>query len=327
MNRAVISIIVPTYNRAQWLAAALETLACQQTEGEFVYEIIVVDNASTDSTAAVVRQFAETAPAPTFYLRQETPGDAPTRNLGVEHSRGEWLAFFDDDQFAQPDWLLQLYKTALQTGSPVVGGAVHLDLPPEELSRLGKNCREALREIDYYDNIHPYTGKHLPGCGNALVARRVFDLIGLFDVGLVNGGSDSDFFLRARAAGCQLWYTPHAAIRHRVPPERLTPGYFRWDALQGGENTACFDYQRYGAAKLVMLSVARIGQALLVHLPLLLVSRLLEDKGEMLGWRSRLWRSEGYIRRTLSLLAPRLFPQKKFLDSLSFHNGCHEPSQ
>ncbi len=321
MKKPLISIVVPTHNRAQWLRAALETLVCQETNEKFIYEIIVVDNASTDDTGSIVQRIAETSPAPVQYALQKTPGDAPTRNMGVERSSGRWIAFFDDDQLAEPDWLVRLYDAALQTSAPVVGGAVRLDLPEEELARLGTICREVLREVDYYNTIHPYTGKNLPGCGNVLVARSVFDSIGLFDTALVNGGSDSDFFLRAQESGCKLWYTPQAVIRHRVPPERLTKEYFRWDALQGADNIACFDYQRHGACKLALLSIARLGQAALVHLPMFLCARLRGTPGEILGRRTRLWRAEGYIRRAISLIAPKMFPQKKFLESLNFHKG------
>jgi GT2 family glycosyltransferase len=324
MSMPLLSIVVPTHNRALWLCEALETLVCQRTDGKFSYEILVVDNASTDTTATVVELLACGAPAPIRYFYQTTPGDAPTRNLGVRNARGAWIAFFDDDQFARCDWLLQLYETARQQDADVVGGAVQLDLSPEESGRLGRFCREALREIDYYDKIQPYTGKHLPGCGNALVSRRVFDALGAFDEAMINGGSDSDFFLRARAAGYPLLYTPHAVIRHRVPAERLTREYLRWDALQGAENVAHLEHQRHGSAKTSLLAIARAGQAALVHVPLLAAAWCRGDQGGVLGRKVRLWRAEGYLRRALSLIAPRLFPQRNFLESLNFHKGFRQ---
>src|SRR5690606_23720393 len=119
----------------------------------------------------------------------------PTRNRGVAEARGQWLAFFDDDQFAEPDWLLELFNAAHTTGAGVVGGRVALDLPPEQLKRLGPVGRGALREVSYYDRLHPYEGKALPGAGNALVARKVFEAVGNFDESMINGGSDSDLFL------------------------------------------------------------------------------------------------------------------------------------
>jgi len=319
MNKPRISVVVATYNRAEMLDGALETLVAQQTGDLFDYEIIVVDNASTDATAAVVERIAADAPVPVRYFRQHVPGDAPTRNKGVDEAGGDWLAFFDDDQFAQPDWLKELYRAALQTGAPIVGGAVRLDLSEEQLARLGPVCRGALREVDHYDRIHPYQGKQLPGCGNVLVARSVFEQIGYFGALMSSGGSDSDFFQRARRAGCRLIYTPHAVIRHRVPASRITPEYFRWDALaSGAQLTAHLDYQHKGLAGLLLRCIARIAQAALVNLPLMVVAWLVEDQAEVLGRKTLLWRAEGYLRKTLTILAPRLFPQRRFYESLEF---------
>ena len=315
----LISIVVPTFNRAGWLSEALESLTCQRTDGRFSYEVIVVDNASTDATREVVEGFASAAPV--RYIHQDKPGDAPTRNQGVAAAGGQWIAFFDDDELAKEDWLLELYTAATKAGAFIVGGAVHLHLTEEQSFQLGPICRGALRELKPYRDMRPYSGKLMPGCGNAIVAREVFDRIGSFDTTLVNGGSDTDFFLRARTAGYMPWYTPKAVILHRVPPSRLSVEYFRWDALQGGDNIATHDFRRSSRARMVLLSIARAGQAALVHLPLLIRGWMRRTPGAVLGRKTRLWRAEGYLRKTLALLAPRAFPQSKFFKSLEFRSG------
>ncbi len=323
-NNPTVSIVVPTYNRADMLEDALDSLVRQQTSGRLSYEIVVVDNASSDATGEVVRRVAEASEVPVRYVYEETPGDAPARNRGIQEARGGWVAFFDDDQFAEADWVMKLHEAALQTGAPIVGGPVHLDLSEEQLEELSPICRETLREIRFYDEIHPYVGKQLPGCGNALVARTVFDAVGSFDVSMVNGGSDSDFFLKAQAAGHEMIYTPQAVIRHRVPEQRLSPEYFKWDALQGHENIARIDHKSKGTVSLLLICTARLGQALLVNGPLWLWARVRGDGRDMQARLIRLWRAEAYIRRTLSLLAPRLFPQKAFLESLNFRAGIEK---
>ncbi|HEX3724969.1 MAG TPA: glycosyltransferase family A protein, partial [Pirellulales bacterium] len=318
----LISVIMPTYNRAEMLGGALESLLHQETGGAFAYEIVVVDNASTDSTQAVVQQVAAHAPIPVRYYYQDVPGDAPTRNVGVAHASGEWLAFVDDDELAAPDWLRQLYRAAQETSAPIIGGAVHLDLPQEVLDQLSRFVRAtSLREIDYYPNIHPYTGKRLPGTGNALVARRVIDTVGMFDATKVCGESDSDFFLRAKTADLPLVYTPHAIVRHRVAPNRLTTEYFRWDAQQGCNAFAGLDLKYKGRPWLVLRCIARIAHALVVVVPKLAWSWLRQDTGEILGQKVRLWRTEGYARGTLALLAPGWFPQQRYFANLEFRRG------
>ena len=322
MEAPQISIIIPTYNRCDMLCDALASLLRQETGGEFRYEIVVVDNASSDATKAVVHEVAADAPVPVRYAYQAVSGDAPSRNRGIAQSRGRWLAFFDDDQLAAPDWLRQLYRAARESKAAVVGGAVRLDLPENVLHRLGRDVRHtSLREVDYYPNIHPYTGKRLPGCGNALVERRAFETIGTFDEAMAWGGSDSDFFLRARTAGLALYYTPHAVIRHRIPPNRLTLEYIRWDAQQGCDALACHDFKRHGRLVLAMLCLARVAQALLVAVLKLIWGWVRSDPGKVLGQRMRLWRAEGYARRTLAILAPAWLRQERYFAYLEFRKG------
>ncbi len=318
----LISVVVPTYNRAPWLGEALQSLIGQRTDGEFSFEINVVDNASTDETRSVVERIAANSPIRINYCYQEEPGDAPTRNMGIAKSNAQWLAFFDDDQVAEPNWLQELLSVARETGAGIIGGAVHLDLDDEQLAELGPICRRALRENQPYHTCHPYKRNHLPGTGNALVARSIFKAIGMFDETKATGGSDHVFFSKARDRGYALWYTPQAIIRHRVLPGRLTPEYLRWDAIAGGaEHAYSLGYQRGGSAALLVLCGARVVQALVVHLPLLAWAWLRRDRGGVLGRRTLLWRTEGYVRRTLAILTPKWFSQPRFFATLEFRNG------
>lgn len=313
MEKPLISIVIPTYNRSEMLRGALQSLICQENDGKFSYEIVVVDNASTDATKTIFDEFVMSRPDITLrYVYEETKGHPHALSKAVKESRGKWIAFFDDDQLAEPDWLRQLYNTALQTGAPIVGGQVHLDLPREELSRLGSICRRELRENKFYKDVHRYEGKDLPGSGNVLVARTVFDSIGLFDSLFLTWASDSDFFLRARAAGFDMWYTPKAVIRHRIPLSRLKPENWRLNALMNGETLAYLSYKHKGGNKMLLLGILRIGQALFINLPLLFYGWIRRNQGEVLGRKCLLWRAEGYILRMFSLLVPNLFPQHRF---------------
>lgn len=319
---ATISIVVPTFNRAHWIGDAIASLDAQQTDGDFEFEIVVVDNASEDDTERVVREAAAAATNEVRYLHQTKPGDAPTRNCGVKAARGNWLAFFDDDQFAETDWLKELLRAAREADAHVVGGPVHLDLPQADLQRIGPLCRQALREISFYPTLQPYINNDLPGTGNALVRRDLFDEIGMFDESMTSGGSDSDFFLRAREGGYRLWYTPTAVIRHRISRNRLTPEYLRWDALSGGAGHAAhFDHLKRGFPTLLRNCLLRAVQTVVWQMPLYLSARWQGDEGQALGRRTRIWRNEGYLRKTLAVCLPSLFPQTAFFESLEFRHG------
>lgn len=318
----LVSIIMPTFNRAHWVADAIRSLAQQETEGRFRTEIIVVDNASKDDTREVVESVAKECDVTVKYFLQTKPGDAPTRNCGIENASGNWCAFFDDDQLAEPHWLKSLYFAALATNARVAGGPVMLDLPEETLDGLGERCRLALREINLYDRLQPYEEQHMPGTGNAIVAKKLFEEIGEFDESMINGGSDFDFFVRAKDAGYEIWYAPDAVIRHRISQERLSPAYFRWDAMSSGaEHAAYFDYEKSGIAKLVGMCLLRLAKTTTLDLPRYLWNAVFGRKGEALGHRTSIWRTEGYFRRTLSIIAPSLFPQDDFFEQLNFRAG------
>lgn len=315
-----ISVVVPTFRRPDWLAEALATLAAQSqtsSEGAFDYDVWVVDNNSGDRTPEVVAAAAAAASVPIHYVCQTQPGDAPTRNAGIDESgqqpqASEFVAFFDDDQFAPNDWLANLFAAARQTQADIVGGPVKLQLSKAESQRLGRICREMLREIDFSPVRVAYRGKQLPGTGNALVRRSLLEQLGRFDESFTAGGSDSDFFLRARERGATLLYDPDSPIVHRVPEDRTTRAYFRWNALaSGAEHCAKFDLEHHGRLGLLTRCLARLGQATAITLPRYTLARLSGNEGEVMGRRTLLWRCEGYARRTarelLGLKQPAFF--------------------
>jgi hypothetical protein len=197
-----------------------------------------------------------------------------------------------------------------------------LHLPEDVLESLGPYVRRtSFRETDHSPTIYRFAGKQLPGCANSMVARHVFDTVGTFDASMAWGGSDSDFFMRVRAAGMPLFFAPKAIIRHRIPLNRLTPEYFRWDAQQGCDALACHDCKYRGRGMLVLFCLGRIAQGLLVLLPGLVWAWLRNNRGEILDHKVRLWRISGYARRTLALLAPRWFSQESYFAYLKFRKG------
>src|SRR5690242_16282570 len=95
------SVVVPTYNRPQPLSRCLDALARLYYPRE-QFEVIVVDDGSTESLAALVKNFQERLDI--RYLREEHAGPGMARNVGAAHARGEYLAFTDDDCAPCPDW-------------------------------------------------------------------------------------------------------------------------------------------------------------------------------------------------------------------------------
>lgn len=307
-----LSVVICTYNRAAMLRRALLTTVQQETAG-FTYEVVVVDDGSTDNTRAVVEELAADVPV-RYVLEESRAGVATARNRGLKEARGRWIVFFDDDQLADPDWLVNLVAIAREHDAKVVGGALKLDLTGEALAALGPITRGILGANAFPSEPVILRGKFLPSTGNLLLARELFDAIGIFDPRM-SSGEDADLMNRARAAGFDLWTAPKAVVAHIVPPYRLEMRYLRWVSLRWGNHFAYHDVKR-GRLQLLLRCVARVGQAKLVHLPKLLWAKLTGNAAAAVDTKCLLWRAVGYARTTALILAPGLFPQKRFVTEM-----------
>ena len=108
MDGCDVSVVLSTYNRAERLQPALDALLAQM--GSVDYEILLVDNNSTDATASVVRAVAEQAHGRIRYVFEERQGLSHARNRGIRLARAPIIAFSDDDVRVAPDWVLQISR-------------------------------------------------------------------------------------------------------------------------------------------------------------------------------------------------------------------------
>lgn len=307
-----ITIVVCTYNGAETLGAALKCMIRQQTDGMCDVDVVVVDDGSTDGTKDVVAELMAESPVRVRYIRTEGRGVSHARNMGVAESRGQWIAFFDQDQLAESHWLRELYGTALATGAAVVEGPRDLALPKDQLSGLSSVCRRILGERIGDSEPHKSYGRTCSCTGNVLISRKVFDVVGGFDESLLQGGEDWEFFGRVRAAGFDIWYTPRALVHHQISSKRLTETFFKRASLRVGINFAHRDYTDWGFTRTVLAWIARIGQAVVIHTPLLLWAYITGDRSGVLGRECHLLRLSGYTRKLISILAPSLFLRKNY---------------
>jgi glycosyltransferase involved in cell wall biosynthesis len=314
-----ISVIVVTYNRAEMLANALESLINQKTGDQLSFEIVVVDDGSTDNTATVALRIAQDYPRLSVrYVLKEHGGEGDSRNKGVKLAEGQWIAFFDDDQLADPGWLRELYRVALMAGADCVDGSVCLDLPDGCDLRFGWVARRFLGEKFLSHETGKYSSKDTMGAGNVLIRRAVFDRVGGFDP-TFRQGVDTDFFWRVARAGFKMYYSPQALVHHVIPHYRLRLPYLKETSLRTGVSAARIRLKYMGAAPLALLIFLRIGVALGRDLPLILTAKFLKKPAMALDFCCRIWFKEGFIRGGLYHLFPKLFKQTKFINSLDFY--------
>jgi glycosyltransferase involved in cell wall biosynthesis len=176
---ALISVIIPVYNGAMFLAAALESVLGQTYQ---TVEIVVVDDGSTDDTVAVVRQFGNAV----CYLYQPNGGPAAARNTGIAAATGEFIAFLDhDDQWTPAKLTLQANYLQQNPQIGYVLARMHVML------ELGVTWPATLNRAYYAQDP---VGVVL----SAMVVRRsVFDQVGYFDSTLPQA-EDVDWFARAQ---------------------------------------------------------------------------------------------------------------------------------
>jgi glycosyltransferase involved in cell wall biosynthesis len=320
MTRPLVTVVVCTYNRADFLKPALASLVAQQTGGAFDFEVLVVNNASTDGTGDVIADACRHAGGSIRHVDEPAPGISICRNRGIAEARGSWIAFFDDDQLADPHWLAQLMVTAERESAPCVAGGRDLALPENSRRALAPFCRVLLGE----DSGGPvsasrYGKKAAPNTGNLLIHRTVFEKVGAFNPSLTSG-EDSDLHRRMLAAAIPVWYNPAALVQHIIPPHRLEDAYFLWASTRHGWNRARWERERLGWPRRVANPVARLLQAGLVFLPRLAWGRLRGDREQVLETRCLLARALGYLRGAAHWNLSPWFAQPSMADRLEFRS-------
>jgi len=324
MSLPLISILIPTYNRADWLGDALKTATEQETDGRFTFEVVVVDNDSPDNTRETIEGIAAHAAVPVKYIHSTRRGDAQARNAGLPHCEGDYLAFMDDDELAEPTWLKTLYDVAVSNDAQLVGGAVLLDLPRQEVVKLSLDVRRSLRERSpdtCLGETRPCDSREFPGTDNLFFTREVLTQLGEFDESCMSGTADYDFSVRAREAGFRCWFAPEAIVYHRTPANRLSQEFIDWESYRSGVMLAIYDEKYKSKLGLWKWLVLRTGQGVAVTLPKRIVATLTGDNHKSADARIRWKRLIGYFRGFLTLVAPRLFPLSELNERIHFLKG------
>ena len=210
-NYPKVSIIIPAFNEEKMIGQCLQSLLVLNYPKN-KYEILVVDNNSTDATAKIIQKYEVS------YLKEKRPAPAAARNLGIKKAKGEIVAFMDADCVADKNWLINLIKGFHpNTKIAGVGGDIRALTP--------KNLIEKWADVFLFN--HKFTKIPFLITGNCAYKTEVVKKVGLFNPSF-RYGEDVDLSWRIFSLGYQFAYAPKAIVYHQVPKSlgQLLKKYF-----------------------------------------------------------------------------------------------------
>ncbi|MFD1957525.1 glycosyltransferase [Paenibacillus thailandensis] len=220
------TVAICTHNRAADVEEALLSLMRQDFAEPF--EVIVVDNRSTDHTKQVVQDAGRLTTIPIVYVYEERLGLSVARNRAIREARGDYILFLDDDAVACEGWIsgiVSLFESDPRIGC--IGGKIEPAWEGEEPNWLLPENRTLYTILDYADEIVEMQKPAMPFGANVSFRMSVFDAMKPFreDLGRVGSNllssEETELIDRIRAS-YTVYYTPYAWVRHKIPRSRIS---------------------------------------------------------------------------------------------------------
>ena len=234
----LISVIICTYNRAELLTTALQTL-CEQTIDTSHFEVIVVDNNSKDNTRNITEDFCRDYPN-IRYCFETRQGLSHARNRGWRESNGEYVAYIDDECKVPVQWLA-VAKQIIERQSPPLFGGPYYSYHNSSMPCWWKESYESFVYSETARTLIP--GEHLRGA-NIIIQRTLLEKLGGFNVelGMSGGkfsyGEEAELQNRIRTTmpDVSIYYDPKLYIYHLIRPEKITWRYILYSRFAGGRH-------------------------------------------------------------------------------------------
>lgn len=254
-DRVHIDICIATYKRPHLLAELLESLICQRVASDISLSIVIVDNDAAGSAQAVVESFQKKLLLPIIYDIEPVQNIALTRNRTVSYAHGDFIAFIDDDERADVEWIQTLYENLLFYDAAAVFGPVVPILPDSAPDWVNRG--------HFFDGPRFKAGTSIATgrTGNAMVraeyAKR-FTPVFNPEFGQT-GGEDVNFFDKIISLGGKLVWCDSAIVYETVHADRLNVVYLAKRAFRGGQTYASMMLKRYGILKKIAWFFYRVG--------------------------------------------------------------------
>lgn len=302
-NNPEVTFVICTYNRADYLDVTLNSLLRRDYSSD-QFEILVVDNNSTDHTIETVKKYIaeDDKPYPSVrYVKEEIQGLSQARNSGIRESKANNLVFVDDDIRATrqliPAWL-RFFKEHPE--KEAAGGRIHVQFDDPRPEWMPYFLLPLLGHHDLGDSVKKYGKMKYPFGGNMGFRKIIFERHGMFNTNLGRKGSqlkaseEKEFFQRLKKSNTDIYYLPDALLYHRVNKQRLTKEYIRRQAVGLGQSIALQLNHESATRKAAygLLEAGKVIATLGLFMPYTLTFQL--QKAVMLV-KFRKWIAEGYF--------------------------------
>lgn len=253
----LISVVICTFNRCDDLAELFQSFERLEGRDRLSYEILVVDNNSSDHTKESVLQQQQSWGPKLRYVFEKEQGLSRARNRGIREAEGDYVIFIDDDARVEPFWLRRVTEFIQQHSVDCFGGKIFLDWETRRPAWMNPELECCLSRVDHGD--HPFrvrTSEHrLNGC-NFGVKRTLFENEKYFfrtDLGRIGNclysGEETFLFLDLLADGHEIWYCPEAVVHHRIRGDRASFVYLlKWHFFHGRQ-PRFFDPEKKGPSR------------------------------------------------------------------------------
>lgn len=231
------TVAIPTYNGASRLKPLLDSLRSQTGTEQLAWEVIVVDNNSSDETAELIRraqeEWGDTYPR-LKYVFEPIQGAAHARQQAMRSTQSAWVGFLDDDIIPSEDWVAAAYQFCqAHPDAGAFGGQIHGKFeipPPDNFKRIQSFL--AIRERGKTAHLYQPEQLILPPSAAWVINRQAWQaavpaqpkLRGRTK-GSVVQGDDYEPLIFMHKAGYHIWYNPEMHVQHQIPKQRLEPSY------------------------------------------------------------------------------------------------------
>jgi glycosyltransferase involved in cell wall biosynthesis len=251
-----ITVAICTRNRSALLKHALEAMTTLMIPADVEWELLVVNNNSTDTTDEVIRSFAPRLPI--RGLVEPRPGLSHARNLAVREATGDYILWTDDDALVPRDWISEYCRAFTRwPEAAVFGGPIEpyfSETPPPWLQEVWPRVANAYGILNFGNSPVALTTEKIPFGGNIAVRsdyqnRYLYDPALGLRPGSTLGGEETTMVRAMLASGATGWWVPTARVRHCLSNDRFTTKYLRRRFFGYGQLLAVMEPDQ-GSAKL-----------------------------------------------------------------------------